>query len=283
MSRALTGIDHAIIGVADLEAARARWARLGFNSTPRGRHVGWGTANYCIMFEHGYLELLGIVDPDGFSNGLDRLLAEGEGLLGLVAGTSDPEATHAGWAAAGLHPKPPRALGRLLEVAGAPWTLRFRNVMLDPAEIAGLRFFACTHLTPELLRRPAWLAHPNGAVGLAGCTIVARDPEPVRAAMARIFGPAALTRTDRVWAVHAGGTVILIATADDAELLHPEFDLEPDDDRPALKVLAVKVQDPDRVATFLGLQGIPFARDAAGSVLVQPEEANGVCLELSGR
>ena len=78
MQRAITRLDHLIVGVRDLEAARGAWARLGFNSTPRGRHVGWATANYCIMFEADYLELLGIVDPAAFTNGLDERLAEDE-------------------------------------------------------------------------------------------------------------------------------------------------------------------------------------------------------------
>ncbi|MYF85064.1 MAG: VOC family protein, partial [Rhodospirillaceae bacterium] len=55
----ITGIDHAIVGVRKLEAARRKWAKLGFTITPRGRHRGWGTANYCIMFETDYVELLG--------------------------------------------------------------------------------------------------------------------------------------------------------------------------------------------------------------------------------
>ena len=38
MSQAsITGIDHALIGVRDLEAARTTWIRLGFTVTPRGR------------------------------------------------------------------------------------------------------------------------------------------------------------------------------------------------------------------------------------------------------
>ncbi len=82
------GIDHAILGVRDLEAASAQWRRLGFTLTPRGRHVGWGTANYCVMFKSDYLELLGIVDPAKFTNDLDKFLAEREGLLGLAFATS---------------------------------------------------------------------------------------------------------------------------------------------------------------------------------------------------
>ena len=34
----VAGIDHAIVGTGDLEGARALWARLGFATTPRGRH-----------------------------------------------------------------------------------------------------------------------------------------------------------------------------------------------------------------------------------------------------
>lgn len=51
---AIAGLDHALVGVRDLEAARASWGKLGLKITPRGRHIGWGTANYCIMFERGY-------------------------------------------------------------------------------------------------------------------------------------------------------------------------------------------------------------------------------------
>src|SRR5688572_19550272 len=68
MAREIAGIDHAIVGVRDLEQARASYQRLGFRVTPRGRHVGWGTANYCVMFERDYLELLGIVDDSQFTN-----------------------------------------------------------------------------------------------------------------------------------------------------------------------------------------------------------------------
>jgi len=46
--------------------------------------IGWGTGNYCIMLEQGYIELLGILDPTQFTNNLDQFLAEREGLLGLA-------------------------------------------------------------------------------------------------------------------------------------------------------------------------------------------------------
>lgn len=273
-------IDHAIIGVRDLEAARARYGRLGFNSTPRGRHVGWGTANYCIMFEYDYLELLGIVDPAAFNNGLDRFLEQREGLLGLALGTDDAAATHAAWLAAGAQPGEPRALGRLLESDRGPIELQFRNVMLPSEHTGGLNLFACQHLTPGPMRQPAWLSHPNGARAIRSCTVVARDVKPVAAALQRLFGSAAITRTDRVVAAHTGHGVIVAAMPEDAQLMHPLLDLPGDAALPLPVILTLEVADPERAAAFLKLQGVAFARSPNGDVIVPAAEAHGVVLEL---
>lgn len=280
MPRPISGLDHVIVGVRDLDAARAQWARLGFNVTPRGRHVGWGTANYCLMLEEGYVELLGVVDPGLFDNGLSTFLDRGEGLLGLALATRDPEAVRAAWSRTGLDPTEPRALSRLLELPEGAVELRFRNVMLSREATGGVGLFACAHLTPTLLRRRSWTAHPNGALALVSCTVVAREPAKVADAMGRVFGTSALTRTDRLTAVQTGSAVLLIAGEDDAAQLHPGFDIGPAGDTPRLQVMAIMVDDPDRAAAFLDLQGVPYRRDAARSVLVQPEEATGVCLEL---
>ncbi len=278
MQRAITGLDHLIVGVRDLEAARAAWARLGFNSTPRGRHVGWATANYCIMFEDDYLELLGIVDPTGFTNGLDERLALGEGLMGLALGTSDAAATAAAWRAAGLASARKAELGRLLESEGEPVRLRFETVTLDALERTALGIFACRHLTPGPMRRPAWLRHPNGATRIAGLTVIADDIEPLRAAAERLVGSAALSRTDALWTIQTGTAPVILCRPDDALLLHPDWE-PPTDSAPALhQILEVRVADPDVTADFLALQHVSCRRGAGGSVLVGPESATGVDL-----
>jgi hypothetical protein len=275
-----TGVDHVIVGVRDLADAAERWLRLGFALTPRGRHVGWGTANVCIMLERDYIELLGIVDPARFTNDLDSFLAEREGLLGVALGTADAVATAAAWQAAGLGELAPRELARILDTRAGEVVLRFANVIPAPAALEGLRLFGCRHLTPELLRRPDWLDHPNGATGLAGCTIVARDPAALAGRLGRIFGSGALTGTDRVTAVHTGSAVLLVAGLDDAQHLHPGFAIESPGDVPLLQVLGVRVRDPDAAAGLLRRREVPHRRDAAGAVLVEPEHATGVALEL---
>lgn len=281
MDHRLVGIDHVIIGVRDLETARQRYARLGFNSTPRGRHQGWGTANYCIMLENDYLELLGIVDPTQFINHLDRFLAEREGLLGLALGTRDAEATRDAWAHAGAKPQPVKALGRLLELDEGTTELRFQNVLLPEASTGGLSLFACEHLTPELLRRPAWLLHPNGARAIRSCTIAAAEPAPVAAALRRLFGSAAITDTDNVVAAHTGHGVILVAPPEDALLIHPLLELPEIVSEPRLVALTLEIADSERAVTFLKRQGVSYTRTPGGDVLIPPAEALGVALELT--
>jgi len=55
MAHGILGIDHTLVGVADLDQAGMAWTRLGFTLSPRGRHIGWGTANYCVMFARDYI------------------------------------------------------------------------------------------------------------------------------------------------------------------------------------------------------------------------------------
>jgi catechol 2,3-dioxygenase-like lactoylglutathione lyase family enzyme len=126
----IDGIDHAILGTGDLEAARALWTRLGFTITPRGRHKGWGTGNYCIMLEHDYLELLGMVDPAGFDNGLGAMLAgQGDGLLGFALAADDADKA-AAWLASRGRPHARRDLGRLLELPEGAIELKFALAMI---------------------------------------------------------------------------------------------------------------------------------------------------------
>ncbi|MCB1885109.1 MAG: VOC family protein [Geminicoccaceae bacterium] len=258
--RAITGLDHVIVAVADLDAAGAAFGRLGFNASPLGRHEGWGTANHCLMFEDDYVELLGVRDPGLFTNGLvERLEREGEGLLGLVLGSGDAGRTAAAWGAAGIEGVEVRDLARTLDAPDGALRLRFRNAMPPAGGTAGLNLFACEHLTPDLLRRPAWLHHPNGALGIAAVTVQAADPPRVAAALGRLLGASALGRTDRIWTARSGRAAIVVAGADDLEVLHPRLD-PPPDGPPRLVALEIAVADLGRTAGFLDLQGVAYAR-----------------------
>src|SRR5688572_13933658 len=146
----ITGIDHTLVGVRDLEAARATWWRLGFTVTPRGRHIGWGTGNYCVMLESGYVELLGIVDPSQFLNNLDGFLEKREGLMGLAFGTDNSGACAEALKASDVVFEGPKSLKRKLELPEGEVLPAFDLLYLDRAATPGLNAFITHHLTPEL-------------------------------------------------------------------------------------------------------------------------------------
>ena len=275
---AIDGLDHVLVGVYDVDQARAAFARLGLDTCPRGRHIGWGTANHCVMLPGDYVELLGIVDASLFTNHLDHFLEkEGEGLLGLALATSDPDATLRAWRAAGFESAEIRPLKRLLESPEGTVEVSFRNVMLDNAETGGLRLFACHHETPELMRRPSWLRHPSTARRVSGLTLLTDDPAALTRTLEPLIGAGAATWTDDVAALHAGSCVILIATPADATMLHPAFDLGDTAPSPRLAVMEIEVTDIAAAGRFLELQDMAHDRGEGGVISL---ECTGVAIEM---
>ena len=78
------GIDHLVVAVRDLDAAREAYAALGFTLTARGRHSPLiGTGNHCIMFGRDDVELLGVLTPTELNRPFRSLLERGRGRPGL--------------------------------------------------------------------------------------------------------------------------------------------------------------------------------------------------------
>jgi catechol 2,3-dioxygenase-like lactoylglutathione lyase family enzyme len=275
----ITGIDHTLVGVRDLETARATWTRLGFTVTPRGRHIGWGTGNYCVMLAEGYVELLGIVDPSQFSNNLDKLLEKREGLLGLAFATPDANACRDALVAAGLKPDGPTLLKRYLELPTGTVTPEFRLVFLPPESTPEVSAFVTHHLTPELIRRPDWLAHANTAQRLLSATVVCADPVSAALGYLPIFGPDRIKVTDHMTSVSCGTAALRFMKPDDFPRVYPGMVLQPMPDVPFIASMKMLVADKARCVTHLRNAGVSFHASARGC-LVPPDEANGVILEL---
>jgi len=280
VERPIAGIDHALIGVADLERARESFQRLGFTPTPRGRHIGWGTGNYTIMFERDYVELLGVVDPSQYIHGLDKFLETGEGLLNVALATDDAEASFRWMQENGIDAAAPENLQRLLELGEGDETLEFRNVHLPSDLTPGLTTFACEHLTPEKVRQSSWLSHPNGANGIAEVTIVMESLEGVRDAYVRLFGEEAVSGDERKGniTVDTGRDELWFVTPKTFPERHYDKTIDPSLPLPRLAALTLSVADPQVTAMYLTGQQVAFERDNTGAVLVSSEEACGTFL-----
>jgi catechol 2,3-dioxygenase-like lactoylglutathione lyase family enzyme len=279
MRHGLAGLDHVIVAVRDLERARAGWSRLGFAPTPRGRHVGQGTANYCIMFGRDYLELLGFAEPDEHSERLREFLLRREGPMRVAfapAGSVDEAA--GAMAALGLHPSEPRTLGRQLELPEGTVVPRFSLLSLPEDETPALDCFVCGHLTPELIRRPEWLTHPNGVLGMHSLHLIVEDTPALLPAYDRLFGLHEVTTTDAVACVRIGSHRILFSTPDDFETMHPGVDLDPEFPVPGIAAIEVATADIAQTADCLRQLQVAFDELPDGRIAVPAREANGTIL-----
>ena len=277
MARAIIGLDHVMIGVNDLEGARDDYARLGFTPAPRGDHVGRATSNYCLMFPDTYLELIGIVRPELDAGGLaESLGVRGEGLQKLALGTPDADAARAELEAAGLHPEGPQDLARPLQPSGE--MVRFRNLMIPREDTAGLGLFLCGHKTPELMRPPELMCHPNGARAFVGITAVVADPAPAAAAMERLFGRGSATATNYGAVVETGRGRIHLATPANFAMLH-DGATAPPLPLPSWYALRIAVDSLEATAAYLNGRGLP-CEPINGGIRIDPEHARGVLLEF---
>lgn len=280
---AIVGIDHVIIGVRDLERARMGWTRLGFTLSPRGRHIGQGTANYCIMFESDFVELLGIVDPSDRAEHLAAFLARREGARSVAftpAGSA--EKVHSALLERQLHPSEPRALGRRMDLPEGTVIPRFSLIGLAPQDTPGLAAgFICTHLTPELMRRPEWLVHPNGSTRLKGVHVLVESTAPLLPAYDRLFGIQQVTTTDTVATIHVGRHHIVFSTPDDFVTMHPGIDLEPNFALPGIVSLELAVERLDTTADYFEQRQITVGELPDGALAVSSSEANGAILFFS--
>lgn len=274
-------LDHVLIAVSDLEAAAVRMRRLGFAVTPRGRHIGWGTANRCVMFEQDYLELLGIVDPTVFCNGLDlRLSQRGEGLFGLAFAADDTAAAHDRLAARGIAMREPRILRRALALPDGEVMAEFSLLHpVDAAALPAVNGFFTQHLTPHLLRRPEWVTHPNSARAVTSVTIAVEEPKAIAEAYEKIFARTAVVLTDETVSVHVGRHVLLFVRPDDALSLYPDLGELPF--WPALVAMNLKVVDLDAARIALEAGDISYRALHGKTLRIAPAVAGGFALELS--
>jgi catechol 2,3-dioxygenase-like lactoylglutathione lyase family enzyme len=277
--QAVKGIDHVVVIVADIEAARAMYARLGFQVQPRGHHARLGTANHLMIFADNYFELIGIVEPNEFNAERRAWLAKhGGGLANAALRTDGADIAHAVWTAAGLQPDPVLEFGRAVEVAGKQEQAAFRAVRLGTQRAKLLGFFTCEHRTPQFVYRPEWAAHANTVKSLAGATVIAADPATDEAYLRKVFGDAAVRRADGEVVVISGGTPIRYMTGARFGALYPGIAPQRADDHPAL--LSFRVGDAARTRATLGDAGVPYNATPDGRILVPPSSAAGVCIEF---
>lgn len=274
---ALQGLDHVLVGVHDLEATRAIWSRLGFTVCPRGRHIGWGTANYCLMFPQDYVELIGIVDASQFTNRLDVFLAEREGLMAVAFATEDAERCIETLRTHGIAADGPKDLKRIIELPEGDALPEFRLVFTPSEATPDLQSFVVTHLSRDVVWRPDWLEHANGAQGVVEVVAAVGLPGALGQAYSRMFGSDAVSAADGWLQVATGSSRLTFLGPKTLAARYPAAAAYP---LPWLVGFAVGVGDLGATAAYLESAEVAFDRGEDGRLVVDPAEANGVTLEF---
>jgi len=178
-------LDHVVIDVRDrVEEAMHCFTALGFQLTPRGHHT-LGSVNHLATFATDYLELLGFGESGAAR---PEIVSFPIGLNGLVFKTTDAAAVHRQAETAGLPVLPVQSFSRPVAFDSSTRDARFRTTRLDPAKVALGRVYFCEHRTPELVWRPEWQSHPNGACGIARVVVATADPQRTVSLFRGLFG-----------------------------------------------------------------------------------------------
>ena len=279
MKRAVTGLDHVVVMVDGIDAAEAAYRKLGFQVQPRGFHKKLSTANHLMIFDTDYFEILGIVEDTEFNAERREWLKDGGGLANVALATEGADVAFEAFKAAGLNPDAPLFFDRAVEVAGKTELAKFRTVRIPKTNMPVVGFFVCEHLTPEFVYRPEWAAHPNGARGILGVTVIAEQPAKWIPELEKYFGSDSVKREGDGLVVDTGTQPIRYMTPKDYAVRYPGITPVRPGDHPAL--LTIRVENLAACEALLKKNGVGFLKPDSGRLVVPPSEAAHLTLEFS--
>lgn len=268
--------DHAVVVCGDLDAAAANWRALGFTLTPRGYHT-LGSQNHCIMLARDYLELLHVTAPSPSRQYYWDAQQRGDGCAAMSCKSRDAFATAARLRAAGYKTSDPIEFSRPVRLDdGSEHPATFRVTALD--EAPGARYFVCEHRTPELLWRPEWLAHANGATAIEAAYLVVEAGQVGAAAAAyvEITAGKLIAADDRVARIAVDGAELVISTA--AALAEVTGTLQITAESTGYAAIRLRTSDLAKARTCWGTQSIATVDLGPQATLIPAASANGVAL-----
>ena len=195
----ITGLDHVVIAVHDLDAAtKAYQTLLGRTASWRAEASGGGAEIAVFRLANVSIELMA---ASGAGDMADRLRAaiekDGEGLVSLAFAVADADAAHRRLSRLGLEPEPVAAAHSVDRASGA--RRDWRRTRASTAATQGVRIFLIESSTAP----PAAALVGTEAAAVSGLDhVVIRTPDPERAAAlygARLGLDMRLDRSNPAW------------------------------------------------------------------------------------
>jgi len=282
-------LDHTGVAVRNLDVGQETYERLGFTLTERSFHSGsrtagspvekWGSGNHCAMFEHGYLEIIGITDPNLYSSTKDYLTRY-EGLHIIAIGSGDADKSY------------PILNGRYEGITPAANLQRdapfgpnnqetrlaaFRNIHVDRENFPEAKLIFIDHLTRDVLWQPHLMNHPNGAIALAEVALCVEDLDETCNRLSQLFAqqPKEVMPGGKVFNLSRGNVYIITKTR-----LKEWVGVTP----PAMPYVAgfgVAVKDLNATRDFLVARNISSKNHPYPAIWVEPQYTCGPVLTFS--
>ncbi|MFF3691419.1 VOC family protein [Streptomyces sp. NPDC002187] len=291
MTRNIRGFHHMGILTRDLDGLEQRFTEFGFTLSPRSRHllserpgaapVPGCTANLCVLFGGSYIELLGIVDESAPDPWHTKAMAdEYEGFRILNLDTDDAEAGDRLLTGAGLRTSGVLGLEREVDTEGGPRTMRARAVHVDGTSTPEGYVGIAQHLTRTYVHQPRYLAHPNGARGIAAVLIVAEDDgfDAIADRYARVLQARPERDGPRTVLDMGSGQLEIVRTSDAGEVLPGE----PAPSKSYLAAMTVLVDDVDTARATIERSGTE-TRATGDGFFVSSRDAYGAGLFFTTR
>jgi catechol 2,3-dioxygenase-like lactoylglutathione lyase family enzyme len=285
------GIDHLVLAVRDLEAARRTYMRLGFTLTPRAEHP-FGTGNSLVQLQGNFLELLTVVDPAKITPAVDGRFSFGafnqsflrrrEGFSMLVFESGDAEADRADFARAGLRGYRPFRFERKAKLPdGGEAIVAFSLAFVTDPRIPEAAFFVCQQHAPEYFWKPEYQRHANGAVAVVETVMVADDPSSLADFFTGLQGREAVTVRDGALDVATDRGRITVLPPGQANERFPGPPLANAPASPHLVGYRVSVRDLDGLRLRFDASDVQY-RPLAGAIQLAPAIGYGCFIEFSG-
>jgi catechol 2,3-dioxygenase-like lactoylglutathione lyase family enzyme len=271
----ITGIDHVVIAVRDLDSTRDSYRRMGFTVTPRGYHT-LGSQNHCVMFGQDYFELLMVPQRLPGREYYYDFARIGEGLAAVALKTDNARGAFGELTAAALAPSDPVDFSRPVQLAEGAKTASFRITQLGLEQTPGGQVFLCQHFTRDVVWRPEYQTHANTATGLAAVAILSADIGATAAAYERLFDVKAKAISEGLL-IETGDTPIAVVSEPALAKRLPGIWISARH-QPCMAALFVRVADRDAAERSLRAGGLEPRRMPDGSVAVGAAEAHGVAL-----
>jgi len=283
------GIDHLVLCVRDLDAAKAFYEKLGFNCTPKAMHP-WGTGNTLAQLHGNFLEVLAIVDPSkmtpaapgqlDFGRYNAAFLDKREGMSMLVFESRDARADQAQFAAAGLDTYAPFDFERQAKLPdGSSARVAFSLAFVTHKAMPEAVFFACQQHAPQYFWKPEYQQHPNGAQVVTEVVMRAPDPGAHAEFFGRLQGRGAVSASPgRLDVKTARGSVTLLDAPGIAQRF-PDMILPGPADSACFVAYRVAVADLGATEKLLRERPVTLKRHR-GALIVDPAAALGVAIEF---